>query len=48
LPGDRQVGVGDGGECIAAADERGYGFAAKAHMRLGEHRLILGVGENAE
>jgi hypothetical protein len=41
FPGDRQVGVVDGGQGIGVADQGADGLAAMADVGFGEHRLVF-------
>jgi hypothetical protein len=48
LPGDGHVLVADRAERRAVADERAHRLAAHPHIALGEDRLVLAGGIDAE
>ncbi len=48
LPADRHLLVGDGGDRCGVAHECHNRLAAEAHAALGQHRLVLDVGIDAE
>ena len=47
-PGDRQVDIADAFDRRPRADQRQHGLAAEAHRAGRQHRLVLGIGEDAE
>ena len=47
-PLDRHVGIVYFQHGLVAACERGHGFAAEAHLALGEHRLVFDLGKDAK
>ena len=47
-PGDRHVVVADRQHDVALADQGDDGLAAIAHLAVGQHRLVLDVGIDAE
>src|SRR3546814_4203811 len=48
LPLDRQIRIGKRPDRVARADQRQHRLAAVAHDTVGQHRLILDVGIDAE
>ena len=47
-PGDRHLFIADGKDLGALAHQRHHRLAAVAHLAVGEHRLVLDVGVDAE